>query len=196
MRIVVAFGARGHRLLRQRGELLERPNAHLYATGGMRRVHLRGHPNILKRLLVHVCGFNLGLLMRLPCASAPCSVAAAAGAHSHSSYSVSVVCDSLFQFDQGAASGGKTAFCVAFVALSGLLARCTGAGPLAVRDDGSCCLLAWRPTAGTLPTAVSPDGHLPLDELNLTCANTYVARLYGDITFLTSPKDKEGEALY
>ena len=31
---------------------------------GMRRVHLRGHPNILKRLLVHVCGFNLGLLMR------------------------------------------------------------------------------------------------------------------------------------
>ena len=52
-------GARGTRLLRQRGELLERPNAHLYETGGMRRVHLRGHPNILKRLLVHVCGFNL-----------------------------------------------------------------------------------------------------------------------------------------
>jgi hypothetical protein len=51
-------------LLRQRGELLERPNAHLYETGGMRRVHLREHPNILKRLLVHVCGFNLGLLLR------------------------------------------------------------------------------------------------------------------------------------
>ncbi len=57
-------GARAKRLLRQRGELLERPNAHLYDTGGMRRVHLRGHSNILKRLLVHVCGFNLGLLMR------------------------------------------------------------------------------------------------------------------------------------
>ena len=57
-------GARGRRLLRQRGELLERPNAHLYETGRMRRVHLRGHPNILKRVLVHVCGFNLGLLMR------------------------------------------------------------------------------------------------------------------------------------
>ena len=57
-------GARGTRLLRQRGELLERPNAHLYETGGMRRVHLRGHPNILKRLLVQVCGFNLGLLLR------------------------------------------------------------------------------------------------------------------------------------
>ena len=57
-------GNRGQRLLRQRGERLERPNAHLYETGGMRRVHLRGHPNILKRLLVQVCGFNLGLLMR------------------------------------------------------------------------------------------------------------------------------------
>ena len=43
-------GARGQRLLRQRGELLERPNAHLYETGRMRRVHLRGHPNILKRV--------------------------------------------------------------------------------------------------------------------------------------------------
>ena len=51
-------------MLRQRGELLERPNAHLYETGRMRRVHLRGHPNILKRLLVRVCGVNLGLLMR------------------------------------------------------------------------------------------------------------------------------------
>ena len=30
----------------------------------MRRVHLRGHDNILKRLLIHTAGFNLGLLMR------------------------------------------------------------------------------------------------------------------------------------
>ncbi len=57
-------GARGRRLLRSRGELLERPFAHLFETGGMRRVHLRGHPNILKRLLVHVAGCNLGLLLR------------------------------------------------------------------------------------------------------------------------------------
>jgi transposase len=57
-------GARGKQLLRQRGERLERPNAHLYETGRMRRVHLRGHPNILKRLLIHVAGLNLGLLMR------------------------------------------------------------------------------------------------------------------------------------
>ena len=51
-------------MLRQRGERLERPNAHLYETGGMRRVYLRGHTNILKRLLVQACGFNLGFLMR------------------------------------------------------------------------------------------------------------------------------------
>jgi transposase len=57
-------GARGLRLLRLRGERLERSFAHLYQTGGMRRVHLRGHPNILKRLLIHTGGFNLGLLMR------------------------------------------------------------------------------------------------------------------------------------
>ena len=43
-------GERGQLLMRQRGELLERPNAHLYETGGMRRTHLRGHGNILKRL--------------------------------------------------------------------------------------------------------------------------------------------------
>ena len=38
-------GARGKRLLRRRGERLERPNAHLYATGRLRRAHLRGHAN-------------------------------------------------------------------------------------------------------------------------------------------------------
>ncbi len=57
-------GARGKRLLRQRGERLERPFAHLYETGGMRRVHLRGHDNILKRVLLHAGALNLGLLMR------------------------------------------------------------------------------------------------------------------------------------
>jgi transposase len=57
-------GQRGKALLRKRGEFVERPFAHCYETGGMRRTHLRGHPNILKRLLVHVAGFNLGLVMR------------------------------------------------------------------------------------------------------------------------------------
>jgi len=57
-------GRRGKRLLRRRGERIERSFAHCYETGGMRRTHLRGHQNILKRLVVHVAGFNLGLLMR------------------------------------------------------------------------------------------------------------------------------------
>jgi len=57
-------GKRGKSLMRKRGEFVERSFAHCYDTGGMRRTHLRGHPNILKRLLIHVCGFNLGLVMR------------------------------------------------------------------------------------------------------------------------------------
>lgn len=50
--------------MRRRGESIERSFAHVYDTGGMRRTHLRGHPNILKRLLIHAGGFNLGLIMR------------------------------------------------------------------------------------------------------------------------------------
>jgi transposase len=57
-------GERGKGLLRQRGEKVERSFAHMYETGAMRRTHLRRHPNILKRLLIHAAAFNLGLLMR------------------------------------------------------------------------------------------------------------------------------------
>jgi transposase len=57
-------GERGLLLLRQRGEKLERWNQHLYDRGGMRRLHLRGRDNILKRLVVHSGAANLGLLMR------------------------------------------------------------------------------------------------------------------------------------
>jgi transposase len=57
-------GERGKRLMRRRGELVERSFAHCYDTGGMRRTHLREHPNILKRLLIHVAGFNLSLILR------------------------------------------------------------------------------------------------------------------------------------
>lgn len=57
-------GKRGKHLMRKRGELIERPFAHALETGGMRRVFLRGHEKILKRLLIHMAGLNLGLLMR------------------------------------------------------------------------------------------------------------------------------------
>jgi transposase len=57
-------GRYGKRLLRKRGELLERSFAHCYETGGLRRTHLRGHPNILKRQLIHLGAFNLSLILR------------------------------------------------------------------------------------------------------------------------------------
>lgn len=57
-------GERNKRLQKLRSELTERSFAHLYETGGMRRVHLRGRNNILKRLLVHGAGFNLSLILR------------------------------------------------------------------------------------------------------------------------------------
>ena len=60
-------GDHGKALLRQRGEKLERWNHHLYDRGGMRRVHLRGRDNILKRLVVHASAGNLGLLLRSLC---------------------------------------------------------------------------------------------------------------------------------
>jgi transposase len=57
-------GHHGKHLLKKRGELLERSFAHCYETGAMRRTHLRGRENILKRQLIHVCAFNLSLILR------------------------------------------------------------------------------------------------------------------------------------
>jgi len=54
----------GQALMRRRGELIERSFAHLYDTGGMRRVHLRGKNNIAKRALIHAAAFNLSLILR------------------------------------------------------------------------------------------------------------------------------------
>src|SRR6267154_860333 len=51
-------------LMKRRGELIERSFAHLYDTGGMRRVHLRGKNNIAKRVLIHAAAFNLSLILR------------------------------------------------------------------------------------------------------------------------------------
>ena len=57
-------GIYGKRLLKKRGELIERSFAHCYETGGMRRLHLRGRENVLKRQLIHVGAFNLSLILR------------------------------------------------------------------------------------------------------------------------------------
>ena len=57
-------GDYGKRLLKRRSELVERSFAHCYESGGLRRCHLRGHENILKRQLIHVGAFNLSLILR------------------------------------------------------------------------------------------------------------------------------------
>ena len=48
-----------------RAELVERSFALTLDRGGMRRAWLRGCENLHKRYLVHVAGYNLGLVMRL-----------------------------------------------------------------------------------------------------------------------------------
>jgi hypothetical protein len=57
-------GDRGKRLLQRRGEFLERPFAHQYETGGMRRLHVRGLENVAKRVLLQAAAFNLALILR------------------------------------------------------------------------------------------------------------------------------------
>jgi len=54
----------GKWLLRQRAAIVERVFAHLFETGGLRRIHLRGRENIQKRYLVHALAYNLSVLMR------------------------------------------------------------------------------------------------------------------------------------
>jgi hypothetical protein len=44
--------------------MVERSFAHLLDRRGMRRAWLRGRENLHKRYLIHVAGFNLGVLMR------------------------------------------------------------------------------------------------------------------------------------
>ena len=54
----------GKEAMRKRGEIVERTFAHVLERGGMRRTWLRGRENVHKRYLVHVAGYNLGILMR------------------------------------------------------------------------------------------------------------------------------------
>ena len=64
-------GRRGRRLQRCRGEVVERTFAHLYETGGMRRVWVRGHENVRKRVLIQAAAcrcFSIGLSLVLKAA--------------------------------------------------------------------------------------------------------------------------------
>lgn len=57
-------GSRGKALQRKRGEKLERPFAHMYETGRMRRLHVRGKDNVHKKQLLQAAACNLALLLR------------------------------------------------------------------------------------------------------------------------------------
>ena len=57
-------GGRGIALLRRRGERVERPFAHLFETGRLRRLHVRGRENVQKKLLLQAVACNLALLLR------------------------------------------------------------------------------------------------------------------------------------
>ena len=48
-----------------RAEVVERGFALILDRGGLRRAWLRGRENVHKRYLIHVAGYNLGLIMRL-----------------------------------------------------------------------------------------------------------------------------------
>jgi len=56
--------AKGKAHQRTRGEMLERPNQHLYDRGGLRNLTVTGHENVAKRVHVQAAAFNLGLVMR------------------------------------------------------------------------------------------------------------------------------------
>src|ERR687883_971859 len=65
-----------------RAELVERSFALVLERGGMRRAWLRGRENLRKCYLVHVAGYNLGLVMRLLVgAGTPRAFVAGAAAH-------------------------------------------------------------------------------------------------------------------
>jgi transposase len=65
-----------------RAELCERSFALILDRGGMRRAWPRGRENLRKRYLVHVAGYNLGLIMRLLVgAGTPRELVARASAH-------------------------------------------------------------------------------------------------------------------
>jgi transposase len=55
---------KGKKLLRLRGERIERTFAFACETGAHRRVRLRGRDNVRKRYLAHLAALNLGLVMR------------------------------------------------------------------------------------------------------------------------------------
>ena len=59
------FSGVARQAFKLRAELVERGFALTLDRGGMRRAWLRGRDNLQKRYLIHISGYNLGLIMRL-----------------------------------------------------------------------------------------------------------------------------------
>lgn len=57
-------GRRGKKLLRRRGELVERPFAHRLERGRLRKLHVKGRTNVHKQELLLAAAQNLSLLLR------------------------------------------------------------------------------------------------------------------------------------
>jgi hypothetical protein len=57
-------GEYGKKLLKKRGERIERSFAHCYETGATRRVYLRVRESVLQRQWIHVGAFNRSLIFR------------------------------------------------------------------------------------------------------------------------------------
>ena len=55
---------KGKQHQRRRGEMLERPNQHLYDRGGLRVLTIWRQVNVKKRVLMQAAAFNLGAVMR------------------------------------------------------------------------------------------------------------------------------------
>ena len=103
---------RGRRLQRRRGELVERPFAHEYETGRLRRVWVRGHENVRERVLIQAAGCNIGLLLRRLTGVGTAPEPAGAGSFGHSRTDRSPdralgTSDGLLRLPMGAGGAGR-----------------------------------------------------------------------------------------
>ena len=94
----------GRKAMRKRGEMVERSFAHVLDRGGMRRAWLRGRENLHKRYLIHVAGFNLGILMR---ALFGCGTPREAASASHAALFIART-ENMLLFVFVAGAGGET----------------------------------------------------------------------------------------
>jgi transposase len=101
----------GRAAMRKRGERVERSFAHVLDRGGMRRAWLRGRENVHKRYLIHVAGFNLGILMRALFGSGTPKEAASA----NTAFLFLVLTDAALALVLIADIGGETALLVVII---------------------------------------------------------------------------------